>query len=105
MGDGQHDRRGNGAAGIGARQPGRGAPSATVPIPVPGRSFVLVDPTEHRADVVQRLLLLGVSTQTLRVLLPSWTSLVTSVAATLPIDASGRVVGAPISCEGDHPSS
>jgi hypothetical protein len=64
-------------------------------IPVPGGSHVLVDPRRHREDVVRRLLLLGVSTRTLRALLPAWSGLIVAVSDTFVLDASGRVVGAP----------
>jgi hypothetical protein len=64
-------------------------------IPVPGGSHVLVDPRRHREDVVRRLLLLGVSTRTLRALLPAWSALIVAVSDTFVLDASGRVVGAP----------
>jgi hypothetical protein len=64
-------------------------------IPVPGGSHVLVDPRQHREDVVRRLLLLGVSTRTLRALLPAWSALIVAVSDTFVLDASGRVVGAP----------
>jgi hypothetical protein len=50
-------------------------------VPLPGGAIVRVDPREHRADVVRRLLELGASEQTLTTLLPDWTALIEHVAA------------------------
>lgn len=47
-----------------------------VDVPVPGGDIVRVDHREHRADVVRRLLLLGVSERTLTSLLPDWVELI-----------------------------
>jgi hypothetical protein len=52
-----------------------------VDVPLPGGAIVRVDPREHRADVVRRLLELGASEQTLTTLLPDWTALIEHVAA------------------------
>jgi hypothetical protein len=65
-------------------------------IPVPGGDHVLVDVRHRREAIVRRLLCLGVSTRTLRALLPEWTLLIASVADSYALDASGRIVGAPL---------
>ena len=54
-----------------------------IDVPVPGGDIVRVDPREHRADVVRRLLLLDVSVRILATLLPDWTELIDRVAAEL----------------------
>ena len=48
-----------------------------VAVPIPGGGEVLVDPRQHRAHVVRRLLCGGVSATTLRHLLPEWATLIT----------------------------
>jgi hypothetical protein len=52
-----------------------------VDVPLPGGDSVRVDPREHRADVVRRLLLLGASEHLLTTLLPEWTELIHRVAS------------------------
>jgi hypothetical protein len=47
---------------------------------------VRVDPRQHRDDVVRRLLLLGVSGQTLTALLPEWDEGIRRVAEELRAD-------------------
>ena len=54
-----------------------------VDVPLPGGDIVRVDPREHRADVVRRLLLLGASERTLATLLPDWIELIGRVVAEL----------------------
>jgi hypothetical protein len=41
---------------------------------------MVVDPDDHREDVVRRLLARGVSPTTLRALLPSWDGMIAGVA-------------------------
>lgn len=65
-------------------------------IPVPGGDHVLVDVRHRRETIVRRLLCLGVSTRTLRALLPEWSLLIASVADGYALDASGRLVGVPL---------
>lgn len=57
--------------------------SFEVDVPLPGGRVVRIDPREHRADVVRRLLVLGVPERTLAALLPDWTSLIEWVATDL----------------------
>jgi hypothetical protein len=54
-----------------------------VDVPLPGGDVVRVDPREHRADVVRRLLLLGATERNLTTLLPDWDELVRLVAVDL----------------------
>ena len=52
-----------------------------VPVPTPSGEDVIVDPREHREDVVRRLLGLGVTARCLTALLPEWSLLIARVAA------------------------
>jgi len=60
-----------------------------VDVPLPGGDIVRVDPREHRADVVRRLLLLGASERTLTTLLPDWSELIGRVIDELRASSSG----------------
>jgi hypothetical protein len=57
-----------------------------VDVLLPGGDTVRVDPRQHRDDVVRRLLLLGVSGQTLTALLPEWDEGIRRVAEELRAD-------------------
>lgn len=52
-----------------------------VRVPIPDDGHLIVDVRERRADVVARLLDLGVSVRCLTTLLPEWTELINAVAA------------------------
>ncbi len=52
---------------------------APVAVPTPDGGTVLVDPRQHRADVVRRLLCCGVSATTLLHMLPEWAPLILRV--------------------------
>ena len=52
-----------------------------VRVPTPGAGDIVVDVRAGRADVVHRLLDLGVSRCTLMALLPEWSELIASVAS------------------------
>jgi hypothetical protein len=51
-------------------------PGDQVAIPMPDGGEVLVDPRQRRARVVRRLLRRGVTSATLRLLLPDWIDLI-----------------------------
>jgi hypothetical protein len=46
----------------------------------PDGERMVVDPDDHREDVVRRLLAKGVSPMTLRALLPTWDGMITRIA-------------------------
>ncbi|GEM_PF-1890634 len=50
-----------------------------VAVPTPDGGAVLVDPRQHRAHVVRRLLCCGVSAATLLHMLPEWETLIREV--------------------------
>jgi hypothetical protein len=50
-------------------------------LPTGANGDVIVDVRQHRADVVARLLAVGVSPHTLTTLLPEWAELIAAVAA------------------------
>ena len=52
-----------------------------VRVPTPGDGDIVVDVRARRADVVHRLLDLGVSRRTLTALLPEWSDLIAAVAS------------------------
>ena len=52
-----------------------------VRVPTPGAGEIVVDVRARRADVVHRLLDLGVSRCTLTALLPEWSELIATVAS------------------------
>lgn len=86
----EHRRAGPAAMERSANSPVGGGGNVTidlcsfdVDVPLPGGDIVRVDPREHRADVVRRLLLLGASTRTLTTLLPEWIELIDHVASDL----------------------
>lgn len=61
-------------------------PDGGVSVRTPDGGEVLVDPRSHRADVVRRLLCLGVSARTLITLLPDWAPLIRTTALSLSPD-------------------
>ena len=63
-----------------------------VAVPTPCGDEVLVDPREHREDVIRRLLGLGVTPRCLRTLLPGWSLLITRVARALAVEEGDRVL-------------
>jgi hypothetical protein len=80
------DQGGRGRSLAGGRAGGQATGTSTtahfeVPIPIPDDGHVLVDLRERRADVVGRLLGLGVTPRTLTTLLPEWEELILTVAA------------------------
>lgn len=52
-----------------------------VDVPTPDNGHITVQVRERRADVVARLLAMGVSARTLTTLLPEWADLIDAVAA------------------------
>jgi hypothetical protein len=52
-----------------------------VRVPTPGAGDIVVDVRARRADVVHRLMNLGVSRYTLTALLPEWSELIAAVAS------------------------
>jgi hypothetical protein len=54
---------------------------------------MVVDPDDHREDVVRRLLARGVSPTTLRALLPTWDGMIASVAGHADAAAGATVHG------------
>jgi hypothetical protein len=64
----------------------------------PDGEQLVVDPADHREDVVRRLLARGVSATTLRALLPTWDGMITRIAG--PPDAAAPAT-APERTEGE----
>jgi hypothetical protein len=80
------DQSGRGRSLSGAGAAGRAPGMVTaahfeVSVPTPDDGHVLVDLRERRADVVGRLLDLGVTPRTLMTLLPEWEAMIARVAA------------------------
>ncbi len=63
---------------------------AQIAVPTPDGGNVLVDPRQHRADVVRRLLCCGVSAATLLHLLPEWSELIGRVDRELTVEGVAR---------------
>lgn len=70
------------------RQPVAASAHPHVNVPIPSGEVVLVDPRVHRADVVRRLLAVGVAPTTLLALLPTWDALIRSVVAEVEVGSA-----------------